>query len=48
MPQHIPPTDVVGLGLNPMDTICVVPQFPQPIAEVRQFLRQQDERNRLR
>ena len=23
-------TDVVGLGLNAMDTICVVPRFPQP------------------
>ena len=26
----IPPTDVVGLGLNAMDTICVVPRFPEP------------------
>ncbi len=26
----IPPTDVVGLGLNAMDTICVVPRFPAP------------------
>jgi sugar/nucleoside kinase (ribokinase family) len=23
-------TDVVGLGLNAMDTICVVPRFPEP------------------
>ena len=30
MPQNIPPTDVVGLGLNAMDTICVVPRFPTP------------------
>src|SRR5262249_60142585 len=22
--------DVVGLGLNAMDTICIVPSFPQP------------------
>src|SRR5262249_8445656 len=40
MPDNIPPTDVVGLGLNAMDTICVVPRFPQPntkmhIREVR-------------
>src|SRR6266700_2027336 len=35
MPQHIPPTDVVGLGLNAMDTICVVPQFPQPNTKTR-------------
>src|SRR3972149_2039367 len=30
MPYIIPPTDVVGLGLNAMDTICVVPRFPEP------------------
>jgi sulfofructose kinase len=30
MPQNIRPTDVVGLGLNAMDTICVVPRFPAP------------------
>ena len=30
MPYLIPPTDVVGLGLNAMDTICVVPRFPEP------------------
>ncbi len=30
MPQNIPPTDVAGLGLNAMDTICVVPRFPSP------------------
>ena len=30
MPEHIRPADVVGLGLNAMDTICVVPRFPQP------------------
>lgn len=30
MPQDIPPADVVGLGLNAMDTICVVPRFPAP------------------
>src|SRR5215831_2259583 len=33
-------TDVVGLGLNAMDTICVLPHFPQPntkshLSEVR-------------
>ena len=30
MPYLIPPTDVVGLGLNAMDTICVLPRFPKP------------------
>jgi sugar/nucleoside kinase (ribokinase family) len=30
MPANILPTDVVGLGLNAMDTVCVVPQFPKP------------------
>jgi len=30
MPQHIPPTDVVGLGLNAMDTICILEEFPGP------------------
>jgi sulfofructose kinase len=30
MLEDIPPTDVVGLGLNAMDTICVMPRFPQP------------------
>ncbi len=30
MPEHIRPADVVGLGLNAMDTICVVPRFPRP------------------
>jgi len=28
-------TDVVGLGLNAMDTICVVPRFPKPNAKIR-------------
>jgi sulfofructose kinase len=27
-------TDVVGLGLNAMDTICVVPRFPSPNAKI--------------
>src|SRR2546426_10162713 len=27
-------TDVVGLGLNAMDTICVVPRFPEPNRKV--------------
>src|SRR5690349_2245394 len=27
---NIPPTDVVGLGLNAMDTIAVVDRFPTP------------------
>jgi sulfofructose kinase len=27
-------TDVVGLGLNAMDTICVVPRFPQPNTKI--------------
>jgi sulfofructose kinase len=30
MPANIEPTDVVGLGLNAMDTVCVVPRFPRP------------------
>jgi sugar/nucleoside kinase (ribokinase family) len=30
MPANILLTDVVGLGLNAMDTVCVVPRFPQP------------------
>lgn len=34
MPYLIPPTDVVGLGLNAMDTICVVPQFPKPNTKI--------------
>jgi len=28
-------TDVVGLGLNAMDTLCVVPQFPKPNTKTR-------------
>ena len=27
-------TDVVGLGLNAMDTICVVPRFPEPNCKI--------------
>src|SRR6266705_5244910 len=27
-------TDVVGLGLNAMDTICVVPRFPRPNTKI--------------
>src|SRR3989454_3484158 len=27
-------TDVVGLGLNAMDTICVVPRFPEPNGKI--------------
>src|SRR5262245_42258615 len=30
----LPMTDVVGLGLNAMDTICVVPRFPQPNTKI--------------
>src|SRR5262245_57218613 len=29
MPANFPMTDVVGLGLNAMDTIGVVPHFPR-------------------
>src|SRR3989454_6268004 len=28
-------TDVAGLGLNAMDTICVVPRFPEPNGKMR-------------
>ena len=34
MPYLIPPTDVVGLGLNAMDTTCVVPRFPTPNSKI--------------
>ncbi len=34
MPEHIRPVDVVGLGLNAMDTICVVPRFPGPNSKI--------------
>src|SRR5262245_54089828 len=34
MLADIPPTDVVGLGLNAMDTICVVPRFPTPNSKI--------------
>jgi sugar/nucleoside kinase (ribokinase family) len=34
MPYLIPQTDVVGLGLNAMDTICVLPRFPEPNAKI--------------
>ena len=34
MPYHIPATDVVGLGLNAMDTICVLPRFPVPNTKI--------------
>jgi sugar/nucleoside kinase (ribokinase family) len=34
MPYLIPQTDVVGLGLNAMDTICVLPRFPEPDAKI--------------
>ena len=27
--------DVVGLGLNAMDTICVVDRFPEPNTKIR-------------
>src|SRR5688572_13405491 len=30
MPANILQTDVVGLGLNAMDTVCAVPRFPAP------------------
>src|SRR5262245_23310725 len=30
-----PKTDVVGVGLNAMDTICVVPGFPEPNGKTR-------------
>jgi len=40
MSANITVTDVVGLGTNAMDTVCVLPNFPQPhskthISEVR-------------
>jgi len=28
-------TDVVGLGLNAMDTICIVPRFPEPKGKIQ-------------
>ena len=34
MPANIPQTDVVGLGANAMDTVCVVPRFPQPNSKI--------------
>lgn len=34
MPHNIRPTDVVGLGLNAIDTICIVPRFPRPNTKV--------------
>src|SRR5437867_1760253 len=33
--MHAQPFDVVGLGLNAMDTICVVDSFPQPQSKAR-------------
>src|SRR5437870_3547151 len=27
--------DVVGLGLNAMDTICIVPRFPEPKGKIQ-------------
>src|SRR5206468_5865991 len=30
-----PPIDVTGLGLNAMDTICMVPRFPEPNGKTR-------------
>src|SRR5687768_10162228 len=33
--QQIITTDVVGLGLNAIDTICIVPRFPQPNTKLR-------------
>ena len=33
MPANILQTDVVGLGLNAMDTVCVVPRFPEPTSK---------------
>lgn len=34
MPANIGLTDVVGLGLNAMDTICIVPRFPRPNTKI--------------
>src|SRR6185295_10268725 len=40
MPANILSTDVAGLGLNAMDTVCIIPRFPSPntktaLADVR-------------
>jgi sugar/nucleoside kinase (ribokinase family) len=34
MPDNILQTDVVGLGANAVDTVCIVPQFPQPNSKI--------------
>jgi sulfofructose kinase len=34
MPDNILQTDVVGLGANAVDTVCVTPQFPQPNSKI--------------
>jgi len=34
MPANIVQTDVVGLGANAVDTVCVMPRFPQPNSKV--------------
>jgi sulfofructose kinase len=35
MPANIQQTDVVGLGANAVDTVCVMPRFPQPNSKVQ-------------
>jgi len=34
MPDNILQTDVVGLGANAVDTVCVMPRFPQPNSKI--------------
>lgn len=34
MPDNILQTDVVGLGANAVDTVCVMPQFPEPNSKI--------------
>jgi sulfofructose kinase len=34
MPANILQTDVVGLGANAVDTVCVMPRFPQPNSKI--------------
>jgi sugar/nucleoside kinase (ribokinase family) len=35
MPANITRTDVVGLGSNAVDAVCVVPNFPQPNSKIQ-------------
>jgi len=34
MPDNILQTDVVGLGANAVDTVCVMPRFPEPNSKI--------------